>query len=299
MNAIFKYITSLYDHPILCRTFIKKRAADRLCLLLANKLQTSLEPDELLVIYQQEISKYLPVCQVKLYRQSIVSAEDKISGKFIYCQTLMFENKPFCHLHYDFFSKLTKGQALLLKTFSQMLIHPLNNAMIFQRMKKLAMTDNLTGLANRNQFDIDFNNSMTIGFNESIHFSLLILDLDGFKVVNDKFGHQVGDIVLRSFGNILLGCCRGNDRVFRIGGDEFTMLLTGADKNDISNIATRIREMINKNNQLSQFGISCSIGSASYQKNDKYKQLFTRADNALYRAKERGKNCLEMSPCIR
>ncbi len=298
MSFLFNYIHAINKHPLWCNVFINKRAVELACLSLASQLQTCLEPDNLLIIYQQELSKYLPVCKVKLYRKSIVSANESLSEKFVYCQTLEVEKKPFCHLHYDFLTPLNSAQAKLLKSLSKMLIHPLNNALTFQRMKNLAMTDSLTGLPNRNQFDIAFKASMDIGCKDSKPFSLLILDLDGFKEVNDKFGHQSGDIVLRSFGHILLGCCRANDSVFRFGGDEFTMLLIGADKGDISSIATRIREMIGQNKQLCQFGISCSIGSASYQKNDKYKQLFTRADNALYRAKGRGKNCLEMSPCI-
>ena len=110
-------------------------------------------------------------------------------------------------------------------------------------------------------------------------------------------GHQTGDLVLSSFANILLDCCREQDKVFRFGGDEFTILLDDTRPGAIPRIAQRIASLMNTCQFLAKFGLPCSIGSALYQRFDESKQLFGRADEALYRAKEKGKNCLEMSPC--
>lgn len=123
-------------------------------------------------------------------------------------------------------------------------------------------------------------------------FSLLILDLDSFKAVNDTFGHQTGDLVLREFSRVLSDYTRERDQVFRYGGDEFTIILNGAKNASVLKIAARIQKAIVNNRLLSKFNISCSIGSAHYQTDDDLSSLCERADQALYLAKNKGKNCI-------
>ena len=286
------------DHPLWLNTIIKKRALERICFTLINRLQTSMEPELLLSIFRQEVSKYLSITALTFCDKNKRCVES-MSDQQGYCisQRLAVENKTIGCLKCFFVKKPTVAQAKLLKHLAKVLSYPLNNAIQYQQLKLMALTDNLTGLSNRNHFEIKYQELVTSCLKKKSSFSLLILDLDGFKYVNDQFGHQTGDLVLSDFAKLLLDCCREQDEVFRFGGDEFIILLNDARLEAVPNIAKRIKNHMANCQFLNRFGLSCSIGSALYQKYDEHQQLFGRADEALYRAKGKGKNCLEISPC--
>ena len=164
-------------------------------------------------------------------------------------------------------------------------------------MEQLAVNDNLTGLANRNEFTISFQNSVRNNMEQCRNFSLLVLNLDGFEEINNTFGQQSGDLVLTSFAKVLSNCIRYRDQVFRYGADEFTVILNDSDKNSMLVIVDRIQKAIVDNSLLSEFSVSCSIGCANYQKNDDLDSLFERAEQALSRAKTESENDLELSAC--
>jgi len=304
---IIKKITLTYqdinyasEHPLWLNAKIKTRALERLCFSLISRLQTSKEPEHLFAIFRQEVFKYLPISHLTLsYKNS--HCHQSVLEPQGYCirQRLSADGKGIGHLKCHFEQKPTLAQVTLLKRLTKVFSFPLSNAIDYQKIKSMALTDNLTGLANRNQFEMAFKHLVSRSIKNNSNFSLLILDLDGFKSVNDEFGHQTGDLVLASFANILLSSCREGDRAFRFGGDEFTILLHDAKEDAVPQIAKRIKQTMSVCNFMTKFGLSCSIGSALYQKDDESTHLFGRADAALFRAKEKGKNCLEMSPCNR
>ncbi|WP_084624223.1 GGDEF domain-containing protein [Oceanospirillum beijerinckii] len=265
---------------------------------LRNQLQRSLKPEALLTVFYHEISHCLPISGLVFSREEEVYSLGKLSSDcFSMRQELRINNQVLGDLECRFSSDLSLVQSYLWYEFIEMPTYPLRNALEFQQMKQLALKDTLTGLFNRNKFDIAFQEAVNHSEAQSGSFSLLVFDLDGFKLINDTYGHQAGDLVLNTFAQILQGTSYALEQVFRFGGDEFTILHDG-DKDEAQAIVADIQRLVKENSLLEKFQISCSIGHARYQVGDDMDSLFERADLALYRAKKNGKNCLELSPCV-
>lgn len=148
-------------------------------------------------------------------------------------------------------------------------------------MERLTESDNLTGLANRNGFAVCFQNSVNNHIEKRQQLSLLLLNLDGFEQINKQFGEQSGDLVLTSLAKILSNCISYHDQVFRYGEEKFTVILNDTCPHEIPVIVARIKKAITDNLVLSEFDVSCSIGSANYQEDDDINRLFDRAEEAL------------------
>ncbi|MCR4674721.1 MAG: diguanylate cyclase [Lachnospiraceae bacterium] len=159
------------------------------------------------------------------------------------------------------------------------------------KLKDLAGIDKLTGLYNKGNME---NLCFEYFDHNDENVAIMIIDFDNFKVVNDTFGHQQGDQVLKAFGTVLKRCAKEKDLVGRIGGDEFMIMVTGNPTEDeVSAMADRIVE--ETHNILSSelvFEFSCSIGIAfrNQKEGASYDMVFSYADRALYQTKENGKN---------
>ena len=123
-----------------------------------------------------------------------------------------------------------------------------------------------------------------------------MIDIDNFKSINDTYGHQVGDCVIKSLANCLTNCTRGSDYVFRYGGEEFTVLLSNTDIKGAKQLAERMRAAVENVVCICDdvnVSYTVSIGVTQLGNNDTVTKLFTRADKALYNAKKAGKNCVK------
>lgn len=158
-----------------------------------------------------------------------------------------------------------------------------------QELTQLAMFDQLTGLYNRHSlFDIA-PKYISDAIRHKFSISLLVIDLDFFKNVNDNHGHATGDNVLKAMGTILKERCRSEDFVARFGGEEFVMLLSHCDDLAANVLAEEIRQKIEESEPCG-LTITASIGVAILEKDDDFSRLFDKADKAVYRAKETGRN---------
>ncbi len=159
-----------------------------------------------------------------------------------------------------------------------------------EEIRNLAMTDQLTGLANRNQFQQRFEQSIKLANREGGILALMMLDLDLFKFVNDNFGHPVGDASLKAVAIIFSKFSRETDVIARIGGDEFAILVVHPESEDSAGIsAQRIIDELRKPITVMEknIEIGVSIGIALYPKDAEDQEgLFYKADQALYHAKE-------------
>ena len=163
-----------------------------------------------------------------------------------------------------------------------------------KELEKLAFTDGLTGIINRRSFDELSRRYFKTAQREKENLTLLILDLDFFKRVNDLYGHQVGDMLLVDFAKTIEPLLRKSDVFGRIGGEEFAILLFHTNLSGGLILAEKIHEAI-KNIALTcenkQIGVTCSVGVSQNKQNDaNFHELFKRADQALYQAKEEGHN---------
>lgn len=162
-----------------------------------------------------------------------------------------------------------------------------------RKLEVMASTDKLTGAANRQVFDEYFRQALDKAKLAQSPISILLLDIDHFKKVNDSYGHGIGDLVLKTMTNMLRGALQQEDILCRWGGEEFLILLPGMDLTRAAELAEQIRELIFqreiKVNGL-HISITASIGVAEHQAQEPAEDLIKRADLALYQAKEAGRN---------
>lgn len=153
-----------------------------------------------------------------------------------------------------------------------------------------ALHDALTGLLNRRQLYLLTDPEQRTPFSLAQDYSLLLIDTDRFKSINDMYGHLKGDEVLCALANCLQQSARQGDRVFRWGGEEFILLLPRTPLDDALSLAEAIRASVAKLTLLGLPRFTVSIGVAQHEPNESLDDLFKRVDAALYRAKNAGRN---------
>ncbi len=161
-------------------------------------------------------------------------------------------------------------------------------------LEKIAYHDALTQLPNRLVFEDKLAAAVARADRAKTRLAVLFIDLDGFKPINDSYGHSSGDAVLRQVGERLRGVSRVGDTMARVGGDEFVVLLEGdADEQHLSQIATRILGALAEPYSLGsrEVAVSCSIGIVFYPEGGAHAKLIARADAAMYAAKRSGGAC--------
>ncbi len=164
-----------------------------------------------------------------------------------------------------------------------------------QRERQRALTDPLTGLFNRFAL-IERLEAAVAEMDRGKPPSLIMLDIDHFKAINDKHGHLVGDRVIRFVGQTLLGSVKGRDSAARYGGEEFTVLLPATSASGAESVAEEIRravaaaQLVRADNRQPLGMVTLSAGVATYRPGEDVIDLIHRADQALYRAKHEGRN---------
>ncbi|MEA3406140.1 MAG: GGDEF domain-containing protein, partial [Pseudomonadota bacterium] len=164
-----------------------------------------------------------------------------------------------------------------------------------KKLQKLTVTDELTGIGNRLACNETLSREIQRSHRYSIPLSLIMLDIDFFKKVNDTYGHDVGDLVLKEVACVVSGMLRDSDKVCRFGGEEFMVILPETNDSVAKQIAERIREAIkNLTSAEVPTQITMSLGVTTLTKWDSEATLIKRADKALYLAKERGRDRVEV-----
>jgi diguanylate cyclase (GGDEF)-like protein len=167
------------------------------------------------------------------------------------------------------------------------------------KLTKLSITDALTGALNRRQFDVQMEHELQRSQRFGKTFSLVMFDIDHFKQFNDHYGHQAGDQVLITLSQFVKNEIRQTDRLYRYGGEEFTIILPETDLRNASLLTEKLRKKIERTNVEYQGNnlprITVSFGIASYsQQIQEPAHLIHAADKALYHAKNSGRNCVRL-----
>jgi diguanylate cyclase (GGDEF)-like protein len=183
----------------------------------------------------------------------------------------------------------------LLATFASLVAQAIENARLYAQMQEQARTDALTGLNNRRTFDALLADELARAQRFNRPVSLLMLDIDHFKRVNDTYGHQAGDVVLKVLGELLGRQARAIDRVCRYGGEEITVILPETGFEIAAKVAERLRAAVEAHpfdiNGGAPLRITVSIGVASFPAHaDSVQTLMVAADAAMYAAKAGGRN---------
>ncbi|MDH5394131.1 MAG: GGDEF domain-containing protein [Gammaproteobacteria bacterium] len=156
---------------------------------------------------------------------------------------------------------------------------------------QLSYHDPLTGTYNRRKFDEVLLQKIQQANKEPVNFSLILMDLDYFKHINDQYGHDTGDQVLKEFVLLVNTLIRKSDSFCRFGGEEFTIILESSEVTDAESLAEKIRHTLDNSQFLEQnISLSISCGVTSFKQGDDSSSLIQRADQALYQAKNDGRN---------
>lgn len=261
---------------------------------LATFLQTTLDYQSLLSIFQREIADAVLVDGIVFENESLeinftlgqlgvhssnyqLKAQGEYLGDITFFRSTRFREHELANLE------------ALLGT----LVYPLRNAMRYRGALNQAFRDPLTGAGNRILLNDSLKREMELSKRFDYDLSILMLDLDHFKNINDGFGHLAGDEILKAVVDQIKTCVRQTDICFRYGGEEFLVLLNNANLANARLIAERIRMTISEltvDTTKGPLQVTVSTGLAMMKKDDTQQDLINRADQALYQAKHSGRN---------
>ncbi len=159
-----------------------------------------------------------------------------------------------------------------------------------RELETKASMDNLTGLYNRRKFNDIFHREIQISNRYFSHLSLLLIDIDFFKKINDGYGHNIGDGVLKEFAALLKNSVRKTDTLARWGGEEFVLLLPKTNKSLAYILASKLLERLREHRFDTVGRVTASIGISQYDKFDTPAQFIDKADKALYDSKQNGRD---------
>lgn len=260
---------------------------------LLQALQVSQEPQELLVLFFTHLQNIVGVrgmhyifsnnTTVKLGRLTTHRCDYRLTLADGYLGQIIFSRSK----------RFTEDELALIENLLGCLVYPLRNASRYQEAIALALQDSLTGLGNRIALDKTLHQEFHLAERYDQNLSLLMIDIDHFKLINDTHGHSRGDQVLREVAARIQSVCRESDLSFRYGGEEFVVVLRNTNASGASIIAERLRQEIaklrfGKNNEISTT-VSIGVGSRG-QGRENMEAVFEEADQALYEAKAKGRN---------
>ncbi len=276
------------------KTYEASRATNLHRYDIGSALQTTLDFHELIAIFCDKIRSTIPHDGM-LYRNQRFNLEFKrgVNTRHSCSYTLTIEDLPLGELRLMRRRRFSTEELKLLETLLCCLIYPLKNATLYQQALQAAQTDPLTGTKNRTAFNESVEREYKLANRNDKHLSLIFVDLDFFKSINDSYGHECGDIALASAAGLIKDSLRSSDMVFRYGGEEFVILLSETGLDDARDVAERIRRAIENHTLaygMQTLHMTASFGVSSLRGNDNIETFMKRADNAMYQAKADGRN---------
>lgn len=265
-------------------------------LQLTGILQSTLELNKILELFDDEIISVVPHDGLKYDNSgedySIRFGEE---ARHRCSYQLVLLDKDVGDLIFFRNTKFNDKEIKQLETMIAALIYPLRNALLYKRAVEKAHRDPVTGVNNRTAMDSALVQEMNLAKRHAVPLSMIILDIDKFKQINDTYGHIAGDAILKRVAECMAECVRGSDIIYRYGGEEFVVLLRNTKKPGAKLLAERIRKSVESmhfNYEDFKIMITVSAGLSSFIKNDSAKTFLERCDVALYEAKEKGRNCV-------
>lgn len=192
--------------------------------------------------------------------------------------------------------EITKSQMEFLETVAGHAASALENAILYNIVQRESITDGLTGVYNHRYFQKRLREYISLSQRRKQNtFGLLIIDVDFFKLFNDRYGHQFGDLVLKTVVQTLVKNLREEDLLARYGGEEFVLLIPSATEKVIHLMSEKVRNIVEQTKIFNsdtgeEVSITVSIGATIWHPADTPSSVILRADNALYQAKQMGRN---------
>lgn len=261
---------------------------------LVQTLQTSLEIDRVLEMFFLELGRCLGLdgmeyrndgrhLQLRFGKAAVHRCNYRISHTGEYLGDLQFSrNKRF-----------SEPQLASLETLIGSLLYPLRNAILYYDAVSSALSDTLTSTGNRLAFNQALDREVQLSIRHRTPLSLLVIDIDHFKSINDRFGHAYGDEALKAMASCTSNCLRAVDSLFRLGGEEFVVLLNNTDLHAAQIVAERIRRSIEEMQfevDGQSIDMTVSLGAVMREPEEGSRDLVDRCDKLMYRAKQAGRN---------
>lgn len=264
-------------------------------LRLLQVLQTSLNVEELLNNFFKHIQPLISIAGISFHSaHTVLDFGRKTIHQCDY--NLIIENDTLGKIIFNQRSRWSEADLIIIENLLSYLVYPLRNAIAHQQMIKLARVDSLTLIGNRAAFDEQISRAIQSAHRHQQPLSFLMLDIDYFKSINDRFGHLIGDKVLQQVAFIIQQACRSTDNVYRYGGEEFVVLLGNTALDGAKVFAERLNQLIATlvmGNQDKALELTVSMGVTELNSADTIDSLIGRADTALYQAKHGGRNRIE------
>lgn len=262
--------------------------------LLSNQLQSTLDLESILTLFFQTSQRMVSSDSLSYShgaQKIAIELGSEQQHKVHY--NLNFQGDYLGSIVLTRTTRFTEQELADFESISSSLIFPLRNALLYAAALQSALQDPLTGVGNRNSMQQTLQRDIHSARRHAQSLTVLMIDIDHFKRVNDSYGHSAGDSVLVQVAQSIQQQLRAVDALFRYGGEEFLAVLPNTDKQQASLVAKRI---LNSLEQLKaqaadqEIQVTVSIGSAALNADDTLETLLQRADSALYRAKKQGRN---------
>lgn len=261
---------------------------------LIGALQTTLDLNKLLIIFDTALSKTIGQSGFIFENNEFNTTLQHGLTAHHKCEYhLTIESSVLGKLTFMRRKRFTEEELQLIEHLLAALLYPLKNALLYLQALRSSYTDPLTGALNRSTLDSVFQKEVSLSKRHRSNLSLFILDVDFFKVINDTYGHAAGDMALKSITRCIQETVRESDHVFRMGGEEFAVLLNSTDSVGAEILAERLRKAAQAlpiKHAGHEFNLTVSIGIAQYSEGDTLDNLMEEADKALYQAKNTGRN---------
>ena len=275
------------------KTIDNLNADKQLLLELSNKLHSTLDLKNLITLFKLEITPVLNLDEI-IYHEPDNNSDIEPKGRHMLSYQLVLHKKALGEIALIRRTRFTSKEQHFVEKILVSLLSPLNNALEYHNALHAALHDQLTGVFNRFAMDNIFSREMGLAHRNYSPLSIIALDIDFFKQVNDNYGHASGDCVLKHLTYCVSQCIRNTDVIFRYGGEEFTILLNNTDLEGALQLAERIRKTVEQTpclcNDGKEISITVSLGISTLNSQDSQDSLFERADKALYQAKKSGRN---------
>lgn len=266
---------------------------------LGLQLQTSLEAEKILTMFFRSIQRLIEL-DALIYHHGPADLHLMIGERAHHgvSYSLSSEGEQLGELIFQRKRRFSEKELSQLETLLTSLLYPLRNALLYRTATQSALRDPLTNTGNRIAMDQTLTREIELARRHKCPLSVLMLDIDHFKTVNDVHGHAVGDEVLKAVASSIKGQLRNIDMVFRFGGEEFLIVLSNTSSEAAAMIGERLRhaaQQLTYTTAGHSIGLTVSLGCATLQPTETTESLQRRADEALYVAKREGRNRLEMA----
>lgn len=266
---------------------------------LGLQLQTSLEPQRILGLFYRETQRLVPLdALVYQHKPSDLRLEFGQRGHHSVSYSLSHEGESMGELVFRRNQRFSDQEQSHLESLLSALLYPMRNALLYRAATRSALRDPLTDTGNRIAMDQTLQREIEMARRHLHPLSLLMLDIDHFKKINDSHGHSAGDEVLKTVAATIKAQLRNVDMVFRFGGEEFLILLSNTGRDAAAMVGERLRQAAQAKDYWADgilIELTVSLGCSTLLPGESAESLLRRADSALYVAKREGRNRLAMA----